>query len=77
MGDAQRQKELLERALAIKEAHYGPDHVQTALTICHLGLAYGALGEGETKVLLLRRALTIFQLHGHPHAAMCQRLLDG
>jgi hypothetical protein len=32
LGDQQKKKQLLERALAIKEQHYGSDHVNVAIT---------------------------------------------
>eukprot|EP00971_Amphidinium_carterae_P301567 5991497-Amphidinium_carterae.1 len=45
LGEAKQQRDLLERALQIKELHYGPDHPEVAKTLTNLGNAYGALGE--------------------------------
>ena len=49
---------MLERALAINEAAYGPEHTEVAITLTNLGNAYGALGDRKTKELL-ERALAI------------------
>jgi hypothetical protein len=40
LGDAAKQRELLERVLCIQEAHYGPDHTEVAITLTNLGNAY-------------------------------------
>mgnify|MGYP001322658050 CR=1 FL=1 len=50
---------LLERALAIQEREYGPDHREVAVTLTNLGNAYGALGDAAKKRELLERALAI------------------
>jgi tetratricopeptide (TPR) repeat protein len=52
---------LLERALTIKEAVYGPDHPQVAITLGNLGNTYRDLGDTAQAVELLERALTIFE----------------
>ncbi|MDR2978186.1 MAG: tetratricopeptide repeat protein [Rickettsiales bacterium] len=39
LGNPRRQKELLERALAIQEKHYGPGHFEVAITLANLGNA--------------------------------------
>ncbi|NCD20159.1 MAG: tetratricopeptide repeat protein, partial [Actinobacteria bacterium] len=36
LGQAGRAKDLLERALAIEEREYGPDHVEVARTLVNL-----------------------------------------
>ena len=36
MGELTAARATLERALAIKEAAYGPDHPQVAITLTHL-----------------------------------------
>ena len=56
---AARAKELLERALAIEEAAYGEDHVNVALTLGNLGLAYADLGDVARAKELYERALAI------------------
>ena len=45
LGDAAKQRELLERALAIKEREYGREHREVAPTVFTLGIAYRALGD--------------------------------
>jgi len=59
LGDAHRQKELLERALAIEERDLGPDHCEISVTLTNLGNACGELGDHEKKKELLERALVI------------------
>ena len=39
LGDAQWQRELLERALPVKEAHYGREHPEIAKALLILGTA--------------------------------------
>ena len=79
MGDTARKKALLERALAIKERHYGPEHPEVAITLFNLGIAYGDLGDTARKKALLERALVIFEhAFGREHAytQKTQRLLQ-
>jgi tetratricopeptide (TPR) repeat protein len=63
LGDAQKSRELLERALTIDERHYGPDHPEVAPTLTNLGSAYGSLGDAQKSRELLERALTIKERH--------------
>ena len=77
-GDAKKQKELLERALVIKEKHYGPDHPQTAITLNNLSQAYKSLGDAVKAKALATRAYGIFKTyHGeeHPHTQIAKRNL--
>ena len=37
-------QELLERALRVQEAHYGPKHEETADTLINLALVHGSQG---------------------------------
>ena len=60
------QKSLLERALAINEKHYGPDHWQVAATLGNLANAHGDLGDPRTMKSLLERALAIKEKHYGP-----------
>jgi tetratricopeptide (TPR) repeat protein len=60
LGDHQEKKRLLQRALAIKERYYGPEHVEVAITLNNLANAYGDLGNHQEKKRLLQRALKIF-----------------
>ena len=39
LGNAARQKELLERTLKIFEDFFGQDHLDVAKTLCNLGIA--------------------------------------
>jgi tetratricopeptide (TPR) repeat protein len=59
LGDAQKSRELLERALTINERHYGPDHPEVAPILTKLGNTYGSLGDAQKERELLERALTI------------------
>ena len=47
--DAERHRDLLERALAIDEREYGPEHREVAKTLVNLGNAYGDLGAAARK----------------------------
>jgi tetratricopeptide (TPR) repeat protein len=71
--ERERERELLERALAIKERHYGPDHPQVATTLISLGNAYGSLADTQKSRELLERALAINERHygpDHPNVAV-------
>ncbi|KAH8094059.1 hypothetical protein JL720_4048 [Aureococcus anophagefferens] len=68
LGDYAKQRDLLERALAIQERtlaiqerEYGRDHVEVAGTLMGLGNAYGSLGDYAKKRDLLERALAILE----------------
>ncbi|WP_265042477.1 tetratricopeptide repeat protein [Wolbachia endosymbiont (group A) of Sphecodes monilicornis] len=45
LGNLQKAKELLERALAIQEKHYEPNHFTVAIILKNLGGTYGDLGD--------------------------------
>merc|ERR1711869_78728 len=57
---------MLERALRIQEAHYGPEHVGVAKTLVNLANAHGELGDARTKRDMLERALPIIEAHYGP-----------
>ena len=57
---------MLERSLAIKEKHFGPDHPQTGTILINLGNAYGNFGDYEKKRQMLERALAISEKHFGP-----------
>lgn len=57
LGDATRQCELLERALAILERESA--QCEVAMILAHLGNAYGALGDATKKCEFLERALAM------------------
>ena len=63
---------VLERALAIEEAAYGPDHPEVAVTLTNLGIVQQHLGELPAARATLERALAIEEAaHGpdHPEGA--------
>ena len=66
-------KELLERALKIKEGFYGQDHPEVAITLTNLGNAEGdPLAMQPAMKELLERALKIqegFYGQDHPEVA--------
>ena len=77
LGDAAKKKELLERALAIEEAAYGPDHPEVAITLTNLGNAYGDLGDAAKQKELLERALAIKEAaYGPDHTAVAITLTN-
>jgi Tfp pilus assembly protein PilF len=64
---------VLERALAIKEAAYGPDHPEVAITLTNLGVVQQYLGELSAARTTLERALAIKEAaYGpdHPEVAI-------
>src|ERR1039457_4145485 len=64
---------LLERALAITEAAYGPDHPTVAIRLNNLALIWRDLGEPGTARPLAERALAIDEAAygpGHPEVAI-------
>ncbi|MCA4774750.1 tetratricopeptide repeat protein, partial [Wolbachia endosymbiont of Mansonella ozzardi] len=60
LGDHRKQKESLERALAIQEKHYDSDHFEIAITLVNPSDAYGAPGDHKKQKELFERALFIF-----------------
>ena len=68
LGDAAKERELLERALKIDEAYFGEDHKEVAITLTNLGNAYGDLGDAAKERELLERALKILEAYfGEDH----------
>jgi tetratricopeptide (TPR) repeat protein len=68
LGNALKQRELLEQVLTIKERHYRPDSPEVASALANLGNAYGALGDAHKQRELLERALPIVEHHfGHEY----------
>jgi len=55
LGEYEKQKQLLERALKIKETHYGTDHPETGITLTNLGNACGDLGEYEKQKQMISK----------------------
>jgi tetratricopeptide (TPR) repeat protein len=65
----------LQRALAIKEAAYEPDHPQVAVTLDNLGLVLGELGELPAARARLERALAIREAtYGPDHPQVARTL---
>ena len=68
LGDHAKARDMLERALAIKERAYGRDHPEVAITLGNLGNAYGDLGDHAKKRDMLERALAIQErAYGRDH----------
>jgi tetratricopeptide (TPR) repeat protein len=63
LGDAVKERELLERVLAIKERHYGLDHPEVAAILTNLGCVHASLGDTQKSRELLERALAIEERH--------------
>jgi tetratricopeptide (TPR) repeat protein len=66
-------RELLQRALAINEAVYGPEHPEIAITLTNLGNVQQQLGEFEAARASQQRALAINEaVYGpeHPEIAI-------
>jgi Tfp pilus assembly protein PilF len=75
LGDTQKKRELLERALAINERHYGPDHPNVATTLTNLGIVYGRSGDTQKSRELLERALAIKERHYGPDHPEVKQLI--
>lgn len=83
LGDANKQKEHLEKAYAILEDKYNKSHnikyyIEMALVSASLASAYGTLGDIRLKKLLLEQSLEILEKHDrtnfHEIAAICSNL---
>ena len=69
LGDHARVQEKIERALAIRQARFGPDDLAVAEALCQLAEFHylaGRLGEAEP---LYRRAVVISERQGSPPSA--------
>ena len=72
-----QQKNLLERALEVKERHYGEAHFEVAQTLANLGNAHGKLGDLNKKKNLLERALEVKEQHyGEDHVLVAITLCN-
>jgi hypothetical protein len=79
MGEPAAALPLNERALAIAEATYGPDHPAVAIYLSNLAMAHEVLGEPATARPLTERALAIAEARlppDHPHLAVYRKNLD-
>ena len=73
LGEPAAARPLLERALAIDESTYGPDHPDVALRLSNLAMVHAALGEPAAARPLLERAVAIAEARlppGHPDLAL-------
>ena len=61
LGDHQKAKELLEKALPILEKHYGENYPEVAIALENLTSAEKALGNDQRAKELLERASAIYQ----------------
>ncbi|MBV0899303.1 MAG: tetratricopeptide repeat protein [Wolbachia endosymbiont of Fragariocoptes setiger] len=59
IGEYNKQKELLKKALEIEKKHYGNKHIKVATTMINLGNIYGMLGKYNKQKELLEKALGI------------------
>ena len=73
IGNYERKKDLLTRALEIFEKHYGRYHPETGIALTYLGNAWGSLGDYEKRKDLLTQALEINEKHygiDHPQTGI-------
>ena len=76
LGDYAKKRDMLERALAIKERTYGRDHMKLATTLTNLGSAYDSLGDEAKAVEVLKRAIEIKErAFGCDHPNVAKTLL--
>src|SRR5665811_732570 len=74
-GEPAAARPLLDRALAITEAAYGPEHPAVAISLNNLALVLADLGEPAAARPLLDRALTITEAAPGPeYPAVATRL---
>jgi len=70
---------MFERALAIDEAAYGPDHPGVAIDVNNLGLVLQDIGDLEAAKKMYERALSIFTEYlgeDHPNTVTVQNNLN-
>ncbi len=80
LGNAEKEHELLERALRIMERCCGLDHPNLAPILTNLANSYGKLGDTQKSRKLLERALAINERHydlDHPSMAPILTYLGG
>ena len=78
LGDPAKARDMLERALAIQERAYGPDHIEIAPALFSLGKVHVALGDNAKAREFFARALAIAErAYGsdHPRTQMCRNNL--
>jgi hypothetical protein len=67
LGQPADARPLLERAVAIDEATYGPDHPTVAVRLSNLAMVHHALGQHVAARPLLERAIAIVEARLHPN----------
>ena len=80
LGDLNGARAASERALAIDEATYGPDHPSVATRLSNLGAVLQDLGDLNGARTAFWRALRILEQSlppGHPHIERVRRNLQG
>src|SRR5262249_18013239 len=76
-GEPNRPEKLYLRSLELKERLFGPNHIETGLTLNNLGLYYKSLGRLAEARNAYQRALTIFQnVFGASHANVADVLYN-
>src|SRR5690349_7457685 len=77
LGKLQEARGYYERALKIKEQHYGQDHIQTAASLGGLGNVYLQLGKLPEARAYYERALKIKEQHyGQEHVETASTLAN-
>ena len=79
LGDPAKARDMLERALAIQERAYGPDHVALGTTLWNLAMVHENLGDTVKQREMLERALVINErAYGpdHSETVYCWEALD-
>ena len=66
LGDYEKKKEILEKALKITIKNYGKEHPSTGMTLANLGTAYRDLGDAEKALAYYKQAHGIFVKHFCP-----------
>ena len=73
----QKAKDYLEKVREAEETVYGVDHVNVAITLANLGMAYGALGNPQKQRDFLERALVIDEkYYGKDHVEVAKTLAN-
>ena len=63
LGQHEKAKDVLERALKIKEQHYGQEHFKVVKTLGNLGAAYGQLEDYDNAKNIFERAVNSKVMH--------------
>ena len=74
LGDYAKQRDMLERALAIDERAYGRDHANVAFSLANLGVLCRDLGDQAKAREYFGRALAIWESAYGPEHQLTQRV---